>query len=176
MESNVRVPIALIHAVLPSMISRNSGTIISTTSVTAVLQMPFISAQGVSDAALLKFHHQLHLETAQKGIQSFAVNPGLVPSHIHDPASPVVLDPDHLSQEHDFLDMMSGVAKDLEWSAAGLASGTFLALCAEPRTKILSGLYVNAERDLEELIGLMERDWGRKVKRGRLYVMKVDEY
>jgi len=57
-----------------------------------------------------------------------------------------------------------------------LASGTFLALCADPRAKILSGMYINAERDLGEVIEKMEADWGEKVREDRLYLLKVDEY
>lgn len=176
MESGVRVPIALIHAVLPSMIERRSGIIISTTLQNGIVQIPFMSAQGTAKAALLKFHHHLHLETAKKGILSFAVNPGPIPSHLHDSSVPFLEQQEHLGQDLEYRDTIADLASTMEWSSAGLASGTFLALCAEPRTKILSGLYVNAERDLEEVIGKMEKDWGETVRRERLYVLKVDEY
>lgn len=71
---------------------------------------------------------------------------------------------------------MASLASEMEWAAAGLASGTFLALCADERTRVLSGLYVNAERDLEEVVARMEKDKGRKVERDRLYRLKIDEY
>jgi NAD(P)-dependent dehydrogenase (short-subunit alcohol dehydrogenase family) len=158
------------------MIARKSGTIITTTLSTGVMQIPFISSEGVAKAALIKFHHHLDLENRSKGILSFAVNPGPVPSHIHDPAMSIKYDPGHLSQEPELHESMARLAAEVDWAAAGLASGTFVALCAEPRTKILSGLYVNAERDLEQLIEKMEKDRGRKVARDKLYVLKVDEY
>ncbi|KUJ19835.1 NAD(P)-binding protein, partial [Mollisia scopiformis] len=87
-EASVRVPISLIQAVLPSMVERQSGIIISTILAVAHLQLPYLSQQGVSKAALLKFHHHLELEMRSKGIMSFAVDPGPIPSYVHDPALP----------------------------------------------------------------------------------------
>jgi len=176
MEACLRVPLELIHAVLPSMIERGQGTIISTTMLGAVIQAPYLSAHGTAAAALLKFHHHLHSETSSKGIVSFPVHPGLVPSHLHDPNMPFHGQPEYIGQEPEFRSKFVKIAGDMEWSSAGLASGTFLALCADPRAKILSGLYVNAERDLGEVIMKMEADWGEKVREDRLYLLKVDEY
>jgi hypothetical protein len=64
---------------------------------------------------------------------------------------------------------------EIEWDATGLASGTFVALCADPRAKILSGMFVNSERDLGEMIRAVEQDPSR-VQRERLYALKVDEF
>lgn len=58
------------------------------------------------------------------------------------------------------------------WCGAGLASGTFVCLAVEPRARCLSGLYVDAERDLGELIEGVEKG---RVEREGLYVLKVDE-
>ncbi|PBP24167.1 short-chain dehydrogenase/reductase SDR [Diplocarpon rosae] len=176
MESSVRVPVALIHAVLPSMIERRSGTIISTTLISGVISIPWLSAHGSASAALIKFHHHLHIETAKKGIVSFAVHPGLIPSHLHDPSISSMAQPEYLGQDPELREVTMEIASRMEWCSAGLASGTYLTLCAEPRAKILSGLYVNAERDLEETIQKMEQDWADEVKKDRLYLLKVDEY
>lgn len=80
------------------------------------------------------------------------------------------------ASEPDMQNVIANIASETEWAAAGLASGTFLALCCDGRTRVLSGLYVNAERDLEEVVGRMEKDRGRKVERDRLYRLKIDEY
>ncbi|KAL2068219.1 hypothetical protein VTL71DRAFT_16317 [Oculimacula yallundae] len=176
METCLRVPVELIHAVLPSMVERGQGTIISTTMVSAAIQVPYLSAYGTATTALLKFHHHLHEETSKKGIASFPVHPGLVPSHVHDPSGVVHSHPEHVGQEPELRDKILAISRDMEWAASGLASGTFLALCADPRAKILSGLYVNAERDLEEVITNVEADWGQGVRENRKYILKVDEY
>jgi len=173
-EQNLRAPIALIHAVLPSMIARNTGTIISTTTRAGILNYPLVSCHGVAHAALLKFHHHLDLEFRSKGVFSYAVNPGPIPSHIHDPDMAFSEDLFGLSKEPKFQMELASKASEMEWCSAGLASGTFVALCADPRARCLSGLYVNAERDLGEVITEVERDRFR-VERERLYVLKVDE-
>jgi NAD(P)-dependent dehydrogenase (short-subunit alcohol dehydrogenase family) len=174
MERNVRAPVALIHAVLPSMVARHTGTIISTMSASGVLNIPFASVSGVSKAALLKFHHQLDLEVRDKGVTTFAVHPGSIPSYIHDPDNRVVMDPLDFEKEPRMRTELTGRVGEMDWAAAGLASGTFVALCADPRAKCLSGLYINAERDLGEVIGEVERD-RQRIERERFYVLKVDE-
>lgn len=174
LEKNLRAPIALIHAVLPSMIARNSGTIISTTAATGILQIPFASAQGVANSALLKFHHHLDLEIRDKGIFSYAVNPGPIPSYIHDPNLNV--NEDLWGSREPRMQMeLAQKASEHPWAATGLASGTFVALCADPRARVLSGLYVNAERDLEELIASVGLNRHR-VDQEQLYVLKVTEF
>ncbi|PVH74217.1 NAD(P)-binding protein, partial [Cadophora sp. DSE1049] len=85
LEHTLKSPLALIHAVLPTMIARQSGTIISTTSGSGGITFPFLSMQGVANAALIKFHHQLDLEVQSKGIFSYAVNPGPIPSYLYNP-------------------------------------------------------------------------------------------
>lgn len=67
------------------------------------------------------------------------------------------------------------VIPHVQWDAAGLATGTFVALCADERARVLSGKYVNASTDLGEVIALVERDRER-LERERLYVLKVDEF
>jgi hypothetical protein len=86
----------------------------------------------------------------------------------------VFMDPEHFAREPSFQSELTSIASGMDWAAAGLASGTFVALCAEPKARVLSGLYVEAERDMGEVLAEMEKDPGR-VKRERLYVLKVDE-
>ena len=133
-----------------------------------------MSAEGVSKAAILKFHQHLHLETQPKGVTSFAVNPGLIPSHLHDPNDNIVMRPEDFASEPRMKAEITDRVREVEWDAAGLASGTFVALCADPRAKVLSGMFINAERNLGEMISIVERDPGR-VARERLYTLKVDE-
>lgn len=177
LENNLRAPIALIHEVLPSMIARGSGIIIiSTTTATGLHEFPLLFSESVAMAALLKFHSNLTIEIKDKGILNYAVNPGPCPSHIHDPDNQVQMIPSHLGALPELQAHLVGVASTVEWTAAGLAAGTFLMLCAEPRATLLSGLYVNAERDIGELLTEMETLMGRRrVEREKLYQLKVDE-
>jgi len=179
LEHNVRAPVALIHAVLPSMIARGSGTLITTTLSSGALTLPFQTAESTSRAAMIRFHHGLDRELRPKGIYSYVVNPGPIASYYgsHQLAQTKT---SHFAQEprlqKEITEQLAEVIDERGgWCSAGLASGTFLALCAEPRTRLLSGLYVNAERDLEEVITEIEKGEGNRVERERLYMLKVDE-
>ena len=175
LEDNLRTPLALTHAVLPSMISRGSGTIISTTFRTGVTHIAFSTPFSVAHSAMIRFHHNLDDEVRAKGIYSYVVHPGTVASHLHDPD--MQLDPRHFALEPRMrIEKTSKLGRLVEerWCAAGLASGTFLALAADTRARCLSGLYVDAERDLGQLIEEAEKEGGR-VAREALYLLKVDE-
>ncbi|KAN0089118.1 hypothetical protein V8E51_019378 [Hyaloscypha variabilis] len=177
-ELNLRAPIALIHAVLPSMLARRSGTIITATQSNGVLSIPFMSADSTARSAMIRFHHGLDHEVRPQGVYSYAVFPGVIASYMHDPdREPNV---DHFEAEPRLEREVTSVLAErvLEvggWCGAGLASGTFLALCADPRARCLSGLYVDAERDLGEMIEEIEKGEGNRIETERLYVLKVDE-
>jgi NAD(P)-dependent dehydrogenase (short-subunit alcohol dehydrogenase family) len=176
LEANLRTPIALIHAVLPHMLARSSGTIISTTFRSGAKHIPFTTSSSVTHSAIIRFHHGLNDEILPKGIYSYVVHPGIIASHLHDPEAKV--DSSHFALEPRIQsEMTSRIEEAMQdgWCGAGLASGTFLALVAEPRAKCLSGLYVDAERDLEEMIVEVEKGAEGRVQREGLYVLKVDE-
>jgi NAD(P)-dependent dehydrogenase (short-subunit alcohol dehydrogenase family) len=176
LETNLRTPIALVHAVLPHMLSRSYGTIISTTFRSGVKHIPFTTSSAVTQSAIIRFHHGLNHEVLPKGIYSYVVHPGIIASHLHDPEAK--FDSAHFSLEPR---LQSEITSQIEeamrdgWCGAGLASGTFVALAAEPRARCLSGLYVDAERDLGELIEEVEKGPESRVQREGLYVLKVDE-
>ncbi|KAE9378663.1 NAD(P)-binding protein, partial [Stipitochalara longipes BDJ] len=75
-EVNVKAPMALIHACLPSMIARGSGKIITLGSAAADNSFPFGSAYGASKAALQKAHQCLDIEMRGKGIVFYCIHPG----------------------------------------------------------------------------------------------------
>lgn len=174
LEENLRAPIALIHAVLPSMVARRQGTIISTTFSAAVVQVPLLTAYSTAKAALVKFHHGLDMEARPKGVYSYVVHPGLVASQMHDPQGSTPSDTT-IATNRAVWDQMTEFLRTMEWSGTGLGAGTFVALCADARAKVLSGKYIDAEQDLGEVIEEAEKgEWGR-VDRERLYVLKCDE-
>ena len=178
LEVNLRAPIALIHAVLPSMLARGSGIVITTTQSNGVLSVPFMTTDSTARSAMIRFHHGLDHEVRPKGVYSYVVFPGTVASHMHDADN--VQNVDHFAAEPRLeREVTSVVAQAVMeaggWCSTGLATGTFLALCADPRARCLSGLYVDAERDLGEMIEEVEKGAGSRVEKERLYVLKVDE-
>jgi NAD(P)-dependent dehydrogenase (short-subunit alcohol dehydrogenase family) len=176
LEQNLRTPIALIHAVLPHMIARGNGTIISTAFRSGVFHVPFTTSDSTIHSGIIRFHHGLDDEVRPKGICSYVVHPGLVASHLDDPELPdnrthYILEPRIIEQK---MNAVESIVED-RWCGAGLASGTFLALAADPKAKVLSGLYLDAERDLGELIEEVEKGDASRVVKEALHVLKVNE-
>jgi uncharacterized protein len=66
----------LCHAVLPAMISRNSGQILNVASVAAFQAGPFMAVYYASKAYVLSFSEALHEEVKQHGIHVSALCPG----------------------------------------------------------------------------------------------------
>jgi len=172
-ERNLKTPIALIKAVLPFMISRGQGTIISSTGM-SVVQVPFTSANATANGGLINFHQMLDYEVRPKGVYSYVVHPGIVASYIHDPDGQGI-NPEHFAKEPRMRAELTERIGTLEWSATGLAAGTFVALSADERCKCLSGKYINAENDLGEVITEAELGPMGRIDRERLYILKVDE-
>lgn len=81
-QVNVMAPVSLSCAVLPGMLKRKSGVIISTSSSSAAMAAPALAASSTSKVTLSKFHECLARELdfleASQNIVTFAVNPGIV--------------------------------------------------------------------------------------------------
>jgi NAD(P)-dependent dehydrogenase (short-subunit alcohol dehydrogenase family) len=84
-EGNVYAQLALIRAVLPQMIERNSGTIVNMISATAYQDPPARIGNGgwgmgyaMSKAALARVAPLLHRELEDYDIRLFSVDPGFV--------------------------------------------------------------------------------------------------
>ena len=84
-EGNVYAQLALIRAVLPQMVERNSGTIVNMISATAYQDPPARIGNGgwgmgyaMSKAALARVAPLLHRELEDYDIRLFSVDPGFV--------------------------------------------------------------------------------------------------
>lgn len=75
---NVRAPLLLIAAVLPSMIQRRSGSIINLSSVSGLVGTPRRAAYAASKGAIDAATRSLAIELGPSGIRVNAVAPGVV--------------------------------------------------------------------------------------------------
>ena len=73
---NVLAPFALIQAVLPSMIARQSGAVVNVASDQAFIGKPASAAYGASKAALAQLTKSAALDWAKYGIRFNCVAPG----------------------------------------------------------------------------------------------------
>ena len=75
---NVRGPFLCSHAVLPSMVARGSGHIITIASVAALVAFPGRCAYTASKGAALMLTRSIAVDYAADGIRANAVCPGMV--------------------------------------------------------------------------------------------------
>ena len=83
MEVNVRGPISMIHAVLPSFMERKKGTVITVGSAAADLPLVFQSSYDASKAAIMKAVQILDMELREYGVLNFVVHPGSVKTELN---------------------------------------------------------------------------------------------
>lgn len=74
--------IALTKAVLPSMIRKKNGQIVSISSVQGRIAIPYRSAYGASKHALQAFMDCLRAEVKSKGITVTVINPGYIKTNL----------------------------------------------------------------------------------------------
>jgi NAD(P)-dependent dehydrogenase (short-subunit alcohol dehydrogenase family) len=75
---NVRAPLLLISALVPSMVERGSGVIISVSSVSAVVGTPRRAAYAATKGAIDAATRSLAIELGPHGIRVNSVAPGVV--------------------------------------------------------------------------------------------------
>lgn len=170
LEVNLRSSIALTHAVLPSMIRRKTGILMSVTSEIGAHDYPFVSAYGVSKSALTKFHQVLALEVAKHGILSFSIHPGSVETGIHTAEDAV---DEKVLAEPEVQELLQSYL-GMEKQRPRLMGDVCVALCCEPRCRALGGRYVDCEVDLEKVVEEVEKEGGGRVGREGLFKLKVD--
>ena len=78
MEVHVGGTFHCCRAVLPGMVQRGAGRIVSIVSHAGVHRWPTCSAYSVSKAAVIKLMENLSFETRRQGVTVFAFHPGLI--------------------------------------------------------------------------------------------------
>lgn len=165
-EVNVKAPIALLHAVLPSFLEKKKGVVITVGSAVVEFPIPFIPAYSSSKTAITKAIQLLDLELAPLGILNFIVHPGVVKTALSRGKG--------ATGEGDLVvgNEMKEIRKSYEEYLVDepeLAAQTFVALAVlategDERVRTLSGRYFDVEEDLEEVLDRYE-----EIEKGDLY-------
>ena len=149
MDVNLRGTFVCTRVVLPSMIARRQGRIINIASHAGVHRWPLVSAYAVSKSAVIKFTENLAVETRACGVAAFAVHPGTVSAGM----TTALLDANP--------PIDSSAGRVANWFRQQIAdgrgvpperTGDLVLTLASGRADALSGRYVTAYDDLEELI------------------------
>lgn len=169
-EVNVRAPVALTRAALPSMIKRKTGIVITVSSNVATMALPCMAAYTSSKAAISKFHESITPELEGTGVSTFAINPGMVKSELGAPDGALNKEAMQHPAMQAFMSHVQGTAK---YQEPELPAQFCVALAAEPRVKVLTGHHLNAEQDLEAVIKEAEKEEMGRVGKDRLYLVNI---
>jgi NAD(P)-dependent dehydrogenase (short-subunit alcohol dehydrogenase family) len=135
LETNVRGPALLDHRVLPDMVARGRGRVITMSSLAASQDDPVTpsSAYSVSKTAALRLDAILARELADTGVRVFSLSPGLVRTRMSE-----------LRPDIDDIAPQSFVAPE---AAAGQ-----VAALASGRYDLLHGRFLHVRDDLDALM------------------------
>ena len=169
-EVNVRAPVSLIRAVLPSMIKRNTGILMTTSSNVATLALPVMTAYASSKAAISKFHESLSLELDDTAILSFAVHPGVVKTQLSKADNAINKAQIQHPAMQRFLAAVSGGHKA---QTPEICADTMVALAADPHYKVLNGHHINAAQELPPLLEEAQKEGKGRLGKDRLYLVNI---
>lgn len=77
-ETNVRGPLLVTHAVLPGMLARGGGRVLQMNSGSGHRALPTYTGYAISKGALARFTTQLHHQYADAGLRVLDLAPGVV--------------------------------------------------------------------------------------------------
>lgn len=77
-ETNVRGPLLVTHAVLPGMLARGGGRVLNVNSGSGHRALPTYTGYAISKGALARFTTQLHHQYAAAGLRVLDLAPGVV--------------------------------------------------------------------------------------------------
>ena len=161
-ELNVKAPAAMIHAILPSFLSRGSGTIITIGSIASENTLPFMSAYTASKAAIQKSVQILDIELKEKGIFNYLVHPGVIRTALAQQQGVVLGD--------EMQAMMDSYAPYMNDTLA-LAADSMVALAVysgKGEATFLSGRYWDVEEDLAQIMAKKE-----EIEAKDLYMLRI---
>ena len=170
-EVNVRAPVTLIRAVLPSMKQRKTGVLLTISSAVATMNLPAMTPYASSKAAISKFHELLEHELKGTGIVSFALDPGMIESELGQADGAI----NHGSMEHPVTKafISAVVGGNMKRQKLELPSNTSVALAADERYRKLSGKHLSACEDLEPILKEAEKDDMGRIGSESLYVVRI---
>ncbi|MCJ1326218.1 hypothetical protein MMC10_002882 [Thelotrema lepadinum] len=174
LQINLLGTVGMTHAVLQSMLSRGSGIIINVTSTSGSQDIPFNTAYATSKAAVIKFTQDLHAEVGNKGISVFSVHPGTVETGLASTAEALNMSEDSLKHYPEMGKLFEDFQK-VNYQTPELAAQTFVALAVREDSASLSGLYIDSQCDLGEVLSEANKEDRGKIGRENLYKLKMEQ-
>ncbi|TGO20633.1 hypothetical protein BPAE_0279g00060 [Botrytis paeoniae] len=170
MEVNLLGPVALTGALLPLMLEQGTGTIISIGSRLCGGSSKYLSAYACSKTALMQFHQCLHREVWARGIRTFVVQPGNVDTNIL--VAPGAVNFDTASRDPELARRVQAL-KDTSTCDPQVTADLCVTLATIPEARILSGLYIDAEKSLNDIFDDISVSGRGLIQKHELYQLKI---
>lgn len=171
-EVNVRGPVALTRAVLPGMVERGSGVVLSVSSGVASMGLPVMTAYASSKAAISKFHESLSYELKDTGVFSYAMCPGMVQTELGKPEDAI----NKTALEHPAMKaFLSSIGGNVKRGKPELAADTAVAVVANERFRVLHGRHFYAGEPLDPVLEELEKPEGGRIGKERLYLVNIGQ-
>ena len=164
MDVNLRGPYLCSRSVLPGMITRNRGRIITTASgvgLSGLWPCSYVPAYSISKCAVIRFSEILADQTKEHGISAFAINPGFVRTAMTEAQAESPVDDKWLRG----------------WFKTSLAAGhdilperaaELVLFLASSRADVLTGCYIDVVDNVEEMVRRAE-----EIQEKQLYTLRL---
>ena len=145
MEVNLKGPLLFMRGVLPSMLHRQTGTIVTITSTSGSLDIPYNTAYATSKSSVIKFTQDLWHEVHDKGVRCYTLHPGSVQTSLAESEGAVNME---IVQSHPGMQRVFGEFQKITYQTPELAANTCVALCVEEDAGLMNGRYIDSQQDL----------------------------
>ena len=160
-DVNLRGPFLCSRAVLPGMIARGHGRIVTVASGNGLEAMAYASGYAVSKAAVIRLCENLALETKEHNISVFVIHPGGVHTAMWDA---IAADP---ADEKWFGGMCRRMIEE-ERGGPPEPAADLVALLASGQADTLSGCYISVGDGVAEMISRAD-----EIREGDLHVLRL---
>ncbi len=164
-EVHLRGAYLCTRAVLPGMMARGEGRIITIASRAAEQARPHVSAYGIAKTAQVRFTETLAAEAGPYGIRAFVLHPGFVDTQFAD-------EPLRRADAQQWVPEFVERVKELKRNPAiGTPMSVVASLCvflASGKGDVLSGRYLTVDDDVTELVRRAER-----IRQEDLYTLRM---
>lgn len=171
-EVNLKGPLLFIRGILPSMLRRRTGSIVTISSTSGSLDIPYNTAYATSKAAVIKFTQDLWHEVHGNGVHCYTLHPGSVQTDLAQSEGAVNM---NAAQSNLGMQQVFEEFQKITYQTPELAANTCVALCVEEDAALMNGKYIDSQQDLGEVLQHAKRERER-LEKDKLYRLKLEEF
>jgi NAD(P)-dependent dehydrogenase (short-subunit alcohol dehydrogenase family) len=160
-DVNLRGPYLCCRAVVPGMVARRHGRVITMASGTGLGPWPYVAAYAVGKCATIRFSENLAAETREHGISVFAISPGVVRTAMTEAAAE---SPEGETWLGGLFRKAFSEGRDVPPERAA----QLVVFLASGKADVLSGCFVTVSDDL---VGMASR--AKEIQENELYTLRL---